>query len=94
MKTLSITEARANLSAVLERAKKGEEIGIISGNKIVQLKPIEVVPWEESYLNQEYGVKPEEWERFRKSQDKMREAARRKGQLKYFSGDIEKDIAD
>jgi antitoxin (DNA-binding transcriptional repressor) of toxin-antitoxin stability system len=94
MKTLSITEARANLSAVLERAKKGEEIGIISGNKIVQLKPIEVVPWEESYLYQEYGVKPEEWERFRKRQDKKREEARRKGQLKYFSGDLEKDIAD
>ena len=94
MKTLSITEARANLSAVLERAKKGEEIGIISGNRIVQLKPIEVVPWEETYLYQEYGVTPEEWEQFRKRQDKKREVARRKGRLKYFSGDIEKDIAD
>ena len=66
MKTLSITEARANLSAVLERAKKGEDIGILSGNKIVQLKPVEVVSWEESYLYQEYGVDPEEWERFKK----------------------------
>lgn len=72
MKTLSITEARANLSAVLERAKKGEEIGIISGNKIVQLKPIEVVPWEETYLYQEYGVTPAEWGRFRKRMDARR----------------------
>jgi antitoxin (DNA-binding transcriptional repressor) of toxin-antitoxin stability system len=94
MKTLSITEARANLSAVLERAKKGEEIGIISGNRIVQLKPIEVVPWEESYLHQEYGVTPAEWARFRKRMDKRREEASRKGQLKYFSGDLEKDMAD
>jgi antitoxin (DNA-binding transcriptional repressor) of toxin-antitoxin stability system len=66
MKTLSITEARANLSAVLERAKNGEDIGILSGNKIVQLKPVEVVSWDESYLYQEYGVGPEEWERFKK----------------------------
>jgi antitoxin (DNA-binding transcriptional repressor) of toxin-antitoxin stability system len=73
MKTLSITEARANLSAVLERAKKGEDIGILSGNKIVQLKPVEVVSWEESYLYQEYGVGPEEWERFKKRIESRRE---------------------
>jgi antitoxin (DNA-binding transcriptional repressor) of toxin-antitoxin stability system len=72
MKTLSITEARANLSAVLERAKNGEDIGILSGNKIVQLKPVEVVPWEESYLYQEYGVEPEEWGRFRKRMESHR----------------------
>ena len=94
MKTLSITEARANLSAVLERAKKGEDIGIISGNKIIHLKPVEVVPWEESYLYQEYGVAPDEWDRFRKNQDKKREDAKHKGGLKYFSGNIEKDIVN
>ena len=73
MKTLSITEARANLSAVLERAKKGEDIGIISGNKIIHLKPVEVVPWEESYLYQEYGVTPDEWVQFRKKMDTRRQ---------------------
>jgi antitoxin (DNA-binding transcriptional repressor) of toxin-antitoxin stability system len=73
MKTLSVTEARANLSAVLERAKKGEDIGILSGNKIVQLKPVEVVSWEKSYLYQEYGVGPEEWERFKKRMESRRQ---------------------
>lgn len=94
MKTLSIAEARANLPALLARARKGEEIGIISGNKIIQLKPVEVVPWEDSYLHQEYGVTPAEWEHFKKQQTKKRAEARRKGQLKYFSGDIEKDLAE
>lgn len=65
MKTLSITEARANLSAVLEKAKQGEEIGIISGNQIILLKPTLVVAWEDSYVYQEYGVTPEEWEKFK-----------------------------
>ncbi|MCI0745581.1 MAG: hypothetical protein L0Y58_09270 [Verrucomicrobia subdivision 3 bacterium] len=72
MKTLTITEARANLSAVLERVKRGEDIGIISGNQIVQLKPTSVVAWEDSYLYQEYGVRPEEWEKFKKRVDSQR----------------------
>ena len=32
MKTLTITEARKNLSSWIRRAKTGEEIGIIDGN--------------------------------------------------------------
>ncbi len=94
MKTLTITEARANLSAVLEKAKHGDEIGIISGNRIIQLKPVEVVAWENSYLFQEYGVTPEEWERFEARQKRKLAEAKRKGQLRVFSGDLEKDLAD
>lgn len=66
MKTLTITEARANLSSVLDQAKHGEDIGIISGNQVIQLRPVEIVSWEESYLYQEYGVAPEEWKQFKK----------------------------
>jgi len=65
MRTLSITEARANLSAVLEKAKQGEDIGIICGNQIIQLKPTPVVAWEDSYAYQEYGVTPDEWSKFK-----------------------------
>jgi len=79
MKTLTVTEARANLSAVLDRAKHGEDIGIISGNQIIQLKPTEVVSWEDSHLYQEYGVTPGEWEQFGK---KMRH---RRTKEKYVS---------
>jgi|ERR1041385_1141889 antitoxin (DNA-binding transcriptional repressor) of toxin-antitoxin stability system len=64
MKTLTIASARKTLPSVLNRVKKGEDIGIIAGDIIVQLKPVEVVAWEDSYLWQEYNVTPREWKRF------------------------------
>lgn len=42
MTTLTITQARKNLSGWLRRAEAGEEIGIIDGNKIVALRPVTV----------------------------------------------------
>ena len=42
MKTLSPTEARANLTSWLKRAAAGEEIGILCGNKVIALQPVEV----------------------------------------------------
>lgn len=42
MKTLTVTEARKNLSGWLRRAKAGEDIGIIEGNRIIALRPVEV----------------------------------------------------
>jgi hypothetical protein len=92
MTTLTVTEARSNLSKILERARNGEAIGIISGNEIVQLKPTPIIPWEESYLYQEYGVTPEEWDRFEEKQKV--EFAHDKDKYKIFTGDIEKDILD
>ena len=79
MKTLTITEARANLSAVLDRATHGEDIGIISGSHVVQLRPVSVVAWDEGYLYQEYQLMPEEWDGFKK---RMRE---RRKKAKYVS---------
>lgn len=72
MKTHTIAEARGKLPSLLKRAKDGEDIGIISGNTIIQLKPVDVVAWENGYLFQEYGVKPDEWERFKKRMAKRR----------------------
>ncbi len=43
MTTLTVTEARKNLSGWLKRAKAGEDIGIIDGNRIIALRPVEVV---------------------------------------------------
>lgn len=42
MTTLTVTEARKNLSGWLRRAGAGEEIGIIDGNKIIALRPVTV----------------------------------------------------
>ncbi|MBM3883275.1 MAG: hypothetical protein FJ387_26780 [Verrucomicrobia bacterium] len=66
MKTLTMSDARKRLPSVLEQVKEGENIGIIAGDQIIQLKPVQVVAWEESYLYQEYNVTPPEWERFKR----------------------------
>lgn len=43
MTTLTVTEARKNLSSWLKRAKAGGDIGIIDGNRIIALRPVDVV---------------------------------------------------
>jgi hypothetical protein len=65
MKTFSVAEAQANLPDVLEEVRKGVDVGIISQNQIIQLKPTSVVASDDSYLSQEYGVTPEEWAKFK-----------------------------
>lgn len=42
MKTVSITEAKKHLGAHLKDAVAGQNIGIICGNRIVALRPVEV----------------------------------------------------
>ena len=66
MKTLTMSDARKRLPSVLEQVKQGHQIGIIAGDQIIQLKPVQVVAWEESYLYQEYNVTPPEWKRFKR----------------------------
>ena len=78
-KTLKINSAQAISGATLSA---DGSIYILSGNKIVQLKPVEVVSWEKSYLYQEYGVGPEELTRFRKRM----ESRRRHGKYVIFKG--------
>ena len=76
VKILSIRHARTHLSDVLEQVKNGEDIGIVAGDQIIQLRPVQVVAWENSYVCQEYGVRPEEWERFRKRMMRRRSKER------------------
>lgn len=42
MKTVTITEAKKHLGAYLKGAVAGQNIGIICGNRIVALRPVEV----------------------------------------------------
>jgi len=87
MKTLTMSDARKSLSSVLERVKQGEDIGIISGDQVIQLRPVQVVAWEESYLYQEYQVTPQEWDRF---QRRMK-SRRAKNNYATFSGKFDPD---
>ena len=92
MTTLSITKARANLSALLEKAKRGEDIGIVSGDQIVALRPVTVSS--DDYAWREYGATPEELDRFEKRVEKSIAAERKRGTIKRFTGDLEKDLTD
>jgi antitoxin (DNA-binding transcriptional repressor) of toxin-antitoxin stability system len=92
MTTLTITKARANLSAILEKAKRGEDIGIVSGDQIVALRPVTVSS--DDYAWREYGVTPAELERFEKRMERKISTERRRGKIKRFSGNLEKDLAD
>lgn len=56
MKTLTITQARKNLGQLCNEAARGKVIGIISGHQIFQLKPVEVVAWDDTYAAREYGA--------------------------------------
>ncbi len=91
MTTLTITKARANLSALLEQAKKGEDIGIMAGDQIVALRPVTVSS--DDYALREYGVTPTEMSHFAARMEKQIASDRKHGKLKQFSGNLEKDLA-
>jgi len=92
MTTLTISKARANLSALLEKAKKGEDIGILSGDQIVALRPVTVSS--DDYAWREYGVSPQQMKRFEQRMELEIRSERKRGKVKRFSGHLEKDLAD
>lgn len=64
MKTLTVTQARKNLGQLCLKAGRGEMVGIISGHQIFQLKPVQVVAWDDTYVAKEYGLSAEEADAF------------------------------
>jgi antitoxin (DNA-binding transcriptional repressor) of toxin-antitoxin stability system len=76
MTTVTLTQARANLGKLCERVRKGEEVGIIAGDQVIQLQPVEVrpvqtgeiriIPLDGDYVLREYGVTAQEWRNFQK----------------------------
>ena len=64
MKTLTLTQARKNLGQLCGEAAHGKVIGIISGHQIFQLKPVQVVAWDDTYFAKEYEVTAPEMDAF------------------------------
>ena len=60
MKTLSPTEARANMTRLLDQAIAGQSIGITHKGRIIKLQP---VPVTEDWAAAEYGLTSEELDR-------------------------------
>ena len=63
MKTITATQARQSLGAILSRVLQGEDIGIVhSGSgKIIALRPVEV--YSEDFALMEYGLTDNELNR-------------------------------
>jgi antitoxin (DNA-binding transcriptional repressor) of toxin-antitoxin stability system len=92
MTTLSPTQARTNLSALLKRAAKGEDIGILHGNHVIALRPVTI--HSDDYALREYGVTEKELVGFVRRSDKEIRRERKAGKMKTYSGDLEADLAD
>ncbi len=91
MTTLSPTQARTNLSSLLKRAAKGEDIGILHGDQVIALRPVKV--HSDDYALREYGVTEQELDRFVRATKQRIARDRKAGKMTIFSGDIEAAIA-
>lgn len=87
MLTLTPTAARGNLSQLLRRALKGDDIGIVVDGKIVALRPVGVESMD--YAAREYGVTATELDQFELRTHAQIQKARDQGCLHDFTGDLD-----
>ena len=93
MTTLSPTRARANLTSLLKRAANGEDIGILHGDKVIALRPVNV--YSDDYALREYRHYEERTHSVHKTDgSRNRARVRKSGTVKRYSGNLEADIAD
>jgi antitoxin (DNA-binding transcriptional repressor) of toxin-antitoxin stability system len=88
MTTLSPTKARANLTHWLKRASAGEDIGILCGDKVIALRPVQVFSEDSDYAKREYGVTDAELKAFVKRADAELKRDRRAGRVTKYKGDL------
>jgi antitoxin (DNA-binding transcriptional repressor) of toxin-antitoxin stability system len=79
MKTLTITDAKKNLSRWLDAAARGEDIGIIRGADIIALRKVEVESTD--YAQREYGATQEQIAAFEEATEKRYRRLERSGKL-------------
>ncbi len=87
MLTLTPTAARGNLSELLRRALKGDDIGIVVDGKIVALRPVAVESTD--YAMRKYSATTAVLNQFEKRAHGEIEKVRKEGKLHDFTGDIE-----
>ena len=88
MKTLTVTAARQNLGAWLKRVLRGEDVGVMIDGEIVARRPVKV--YSADYAELEYGVTTEQRDRAVASIHKELDADRKAGQLKPFTGKLQR----
>ena len=92
MTTLSPTQARINLSSLLKRAAKGEDIGILHGDQVIALRSVKV--YSDDYALREYAMTEQELDRFTKRVEKEIARESKAGTVTRYTGNLEADIAD
>ena len=90
MTTLTITEAKKNLGKWLNAAVKGKDIGILTGAKVVALRPVEVESTD--YAWREYGVTPEQLDAFVERDNVRIEKLRRESKLIRLPDNLEEAL--
>ena len=86
MKTLSVTDGRSKLGHWLKRAIAGDDIGIVVDGVFVGLRPVGVIS--EDYALREYGLTQDESDAAAVRAFKDIAAARKRGQVKPFTGKL------
>jgi antitoxin (DNA-binding transcriptional repressor) of toxin-antitoxin stability system len=79
MKTLTITEAKKNLSRWLDAAARGDDIGIIRGADIIALRRVEIESTD--YAQREYGATPQQVASIEGAAEKKYRRLKRSGKL-------------
>ena len=90
MTTLTITDAKKNLGKWLNAAIKGEDVGILAGSKVVALRPVQVEATD--YAWREYGVTPEELDRFIEKGNRRIDEMKRKGEYIVLPDNLEEAL--
>ena len=93
MTTLSPTKARSNLTAWSKKAAAGEDIGILFGDKVIALSPVQVESTDD-YAWTEYGITKSEMKRFAKRMNEQTKKDIKKGNFREYHGDIEAMLKD
>ena len=96
MKTVTLTEARSHLGELCKSAKEGGEIGIVAGDTIFQLVPVEVapthpgeiriIPMTSDYIKKEYGLSSQEAEKFLVREEVRYQSDKKKGRIVRYKG--------
>ena len=94
MTTLSPTKARANLTHWLKRAAAGEDVGILCGDQVIALRPVQVFSEDSDYARWEYGVTDSELDAFVTRMDEETKRERRAGKIKRYTGDFNALLRD
>lgn len=84
MKTLTITEGRANLGHWLRLAASGQDVGFVLDGQVIALRPVEV--HSADYALQEYGLSGAATAAAEKRIKRDVNAARARGETRSFTG--------